>query len=81
MFSNEAGGTTRHPLSATWPLELLTSVTFEEQPGGKTKVTLVWSPLNATDEERQTFDAAHDSMRGGWGGTFERLETYLTGAK
>ena len=80
-FSNEAGGITRHPLSGTWPLELLTTVTFEEQPGGKTKVTLVWAPLNATAEEQQTFDAAHDSMRGGWGGTFERLEAYLTAAK
>jgi uncharacterized protein YndB with AHSA1/START domain len=76
-FSNENGGITRHPLSPTWPLELLTTVTFEEQPGGKTKVTLVWSPLNATAQERQTFDAAHDGMRGGWGGTFERLEVYL----
>jgi uncharacterized protein YndB with AHSA1/START domain len=80
-FSNEAGGTTRHPLSLTWPLELLTTVTFEAQSDGKTKVTLVWSPLNATAEEQQTFDAAHDSMRGGWGGTFERLEAHLAGTR
>jgi uncharacterized protein YndB with AHSA1/START domain len=80
-FSNEAGGITRHPLSATWPLELLTTVTLEEQPDGKTKVTLVWSPLNASPEELQTFDAARDSMRGGWGGTFERLDAYLAGVK
>jgi uncharacterized protein YndB with AHSA1/START domain len=79
-FSNEAGGITRHPLSPTWPLDLLTTVTFEEQPGGKTRVTLVWSPIDATVQEQQTFDAAHDSMRGGWGGTFERLEAYLAQA-
>jgi uncharacterized protein YndB with AHSA1/START domain len=76
-FCDETGGISRHPLSATWPLELLTTVTFEEQAGGKTKVTLVWSPLNASAEERQTFDAAHGGMRGGWDGTFERLEAYL----
>jgi uncharacterized protein YndB with AHSA1/START domain len=76
-FSNEAGGLTRHPLSPTWPLEMLTTVTFADQPGGKTKVTLCWSPLNATAEEQKTFDAAHDGMRGGWSGTFERLDTYL----
>jgi uncharacterized protein YndB with AHSA1/START domain len=80
-FADEAGGITRHPFSPTWPLELLTTVTFEEQPAGKTKVSLVWSPLNATTQERQTFDAAHDGMRGGWGGTFERLEAYLAAAR
>jgi uncharacterized protein YndB with AHSA1/START domain len=76
-FSNEAGAITRHPLSATWPLELLTTVTFEEQPDGKTTVTLAWCPLDASAQELQTFDAAHDSMRGGWDGTFARLEAYL----
>jgi uncharacterized protein YndB with AHSA1/START domain len=80
-FSDEAGGVTRHPMSPTWPLKLLTTVTLEENPGGKTKLTLRWSPLEATEDERKTFDAAHDSMRGGWGGTFERLDAYLAGAK
>jgi uncharacterized protein YndB with AHSA1/START domain len=80
-FSDEAGGLTRHPLSPTWPLQLLTTVTLEDAPGGKTKLTLRWSPLNATAEEQQTFDAAHDSMRGGWAGSFERLEAYLAGAR
>jgi hypothetical protein len=28
-----------------------------------------------------TFDAAHDGMRGGWGGTFERLTVFLADAK
>ena len=68
-FSDEAGGLTRHPMSPTWPLELLTTVTFErKRRSGKTKLTLRWSPLDATTEERKTFDAAHDGMRGGWGG-------------
>lgn len=76
-FSDEAGGLTRHPLSPTWPLKLLTTVTFEDAGAGKTKLTLRWSPLDATAEEQKTFDAAHDSMRGGWGGSFEQLEAYL----
>jgi hypothetical protein len=38
---------------------------------------LRWSPLEASEEEQKTFDAAHDSMRGGWGGSFEQLENYL----
>jgi len=76
-FSDEAGGITRHPMAPTWPLEMLSTFTFEEAPGGKTKLTIRWSPHNATDEERKTFDAGHDSMRQGWGGTLEQLTAYL----
>lgn len=78
-FSNEAGGLTQHPLSPTWPLKLLTTVTFEDVAGGKTRLTLRWSPLDASEEERATFDAARDGMRGGWDGTFDQLEAYLKG--
>ena len=79
-FSDEAGGITRHPMSATWPLEMLSVFTFEEEPGGKTKVTIRWSPHNASEEERKTFDAGHDSMRQGWGGTMDQLAAYLAKA-
>jgi uncharacterized protein YndB with AHSA1/START domain len=79
-FSDEAGGLTRHPLSATWPLELLTTVTFEARPGNKTNVTLRWSPINATAEEQSTFDAAQSGMTRGWTGSFERLDAYLAAA-
>jgi uncharacterized protein YndB with AHSA1/START domain len=80
-FSDEAGGLTRHPLSPTWPLKLLTTVTFEKTPDGQTEVTLRWAPFDATEEEQKTFDAAHDSMSGGWAGTFDQLAVYLAGAK
>lgn len=80
-FSDEARGITRHPLSPTWPLEMLTTITFEQRPGGETGLTLRWSPLNATAEEQQTFDAGHDNMRQGWGGTFEQLTGYLASAR
>jgi uncharacterized protein YndB with AHSA1/START domain len=80
-FSDEAGGVTRHPMAPTWPLEMLSTFTFEEEPGGKTKVTICWSPHNATEEERMTFDAGQDSMRQGWGGTLDQLAAYLAKAK
>ena len=80
-FSDEAGGTTRHPLHQSWPLEMFSIFTFEEQPGGKTKLTIRWSPHNATEEERKTFDAGHDSMRMGWSGSLEQLEAYLAKAR
>ena len=79
-FSDEAGGMTRHPLSPTWPLEMLTVVTFEEEHG-KTKLTIRWSPLNPTTEEQQTFDAGHDGMRSGWDGCLDRLGAHLANAQ
>lgn len=78
-FSNEDGGVTRHPMSPTWPLEMLSIFTLAERHG-KTTATLEWSPLNATAEERATFDAAHEGMKQGWSGTFEQLGAYLARA-
>jgi uncharacterized protein YndB with AHSA1/START domain len=78
-FSDEAGGVTRHPMAPTWPLEMLSTFLFEEQ-GGKTKFTVKWSPLNATEEERATFAAGHGSMTQGWTGTLDQLAAYLTKA-
>ena len=76
-FSDKDGGLTRHPFSsAMWPLQMLTEVTFTEGDG-RTTVTVRWLPLDATDEERKTFDSNHDSMRQGWGGTMEQLEAFL----
>ena len=77
-FSDQDGGITHHPLSKeAWPLQLLTVVTFAET-AGKTTVTVTWLPLDASEEEKRTFDAQRDSMKMGWGGTMERLESYLT---
>ena len=75
-FSDEAGGTTRHPMAPTWPLEMLSTFLFEDQ-GGKTKFTVHWTPLNASEEEQATFAAGHDSMKQGWGGTLDKLAPYL----
>ncbi len=75
-FSDEAGGLTRHPMAPTWPLEMLSTFTFAES-GGKTMFTVRWRPINATEEERKTFDAGRQGMNQGWGGTLDQLEAYL----
>ncbi|MEA2336914.1 MAG: hypothetical protein QOE82_921 [Thermoanaerobaculia bacterium] len=75
-FSDENGGTTRHPMAPTWPVEMLNTITFAER-GGKTTITLRSSAYNATDEERATFKAGHASMQGGFTGTFNQLADYL----
>jgi uncharacterized protein YndB with AHSA1/START domain len=75
-FSDADKGVTRHPMSADWPLETLSTTTFTES-GGKTTIRLEWRAINASEKERDTFDAAHDSMTQGWGGTMAALDTYL----
>ncbi len=82
-FSDEAGGVTRHPMAPTWPLQMLSIFTFEDAPGGKTKFTVHWSPYEATPEEQAVFasEQSRVSMTNGWGGTMDKLESYLTTAK
>jgi uncharacterized protein YndB with AHSA1/START domain len=63
-------------MAPEWPLQMLSTITFDEQDGG-TLVTVRWSAYDATDVERATFDSAHDSMRGGFTGTFDKLGEYL----
>ena len=75
-FSDAEGNVTRHPMAPTWPRETLSRTTLTEH-GGKTTVTIEWRPLNATEEERTTFEAGKPSMTQGWGGTLEQLDDYL----
>jgi len=75
-FSDAQGNMTRHPMSATWPLEMLTTVTFLTL-GDQTRVTIEWMPLNASAEEIKTFNEAHEGMKMGWGGSLDTLQEYL----
>lgn len=75
-FSDKKGGLTRHPMSPTWPLEMLTTVILEEK-AGKTELTLTRIPINASAEEIATFEGGMQSMTGGWTGTFDQLDGYL----
>ncbi|HXC64427.1 MAG TPA: SRPBCC domain-containing protein, partial [bacterium] len=76
-FSDKDGGITRHPLSATWPLEMLATTAFEDLGPGKTKMTVTWMPYNADAAAIATFDGARPSMHQGFEGMFVSLEKYL----
>ena len=80
-FSDEKGGLTRHPLQKEWPLELLSTFSFEDVGSERTKVTIVWEPINASEAERHAFDINRESMTQGWTGTFDRLAHYLADSK
>ncbi|WP_276352082.1 SRPBCC family protein [Cohnella caldifontis] len=75
-FSDEAGNIVRAPFSDLIPLEIRNEVTFLEN-NGMTIMTLCSEPVNATEEERSFFEGMFDSMREGFGGTFDQLEAYL----
>lgn len=75
-FSDESGGVTRAPFNIPFPLEVLNHLTFTEQDG-KTTIELRGGPINASQEEIDTFAGMHESMRGGFGGTFDQLDAYL----
>jgi uncharacterized protein YndB with AHSA1/START domain len=78
-FSDAAGGLTRNPWIATWPLEILNTLTLDEH-GGKTTLTLRGGPINATAEELQAFEAGRAGMQDGFAGTFNQLDRYLAEA-
>lgn len=75
-FSDKDAGITRHPLGASWPLEILNRLTLTET-GGKTTVTINGGPINATDEEIKTFNEAFSSVQKGFEGTFSQLDEYI----
>ena len=76
-FSDPKGGVTRHPWSPNWPLQILSTVEFEQLAPRKTKVTVAWLPHEASDIERKTFEEGRESMKQGWGGTLDQLTGYL----
>jgi uncharacterized protein YndB with AHSA1/START domain len=75
-FSDKDGGQTRHPMAPTWPIEMLSTTTFTDR-GGKTLLVNRVVALNATQEERATFEGGFDSMTQGFGGTWDQLAAYL----
>jgi uncharacterized protein YndB with AHSA1/START domain len=81
-FSDADGGLTRAPfpqLGDKWPLEVLNTLTLAEQ-GGKTTLTLRGNPINATEEEVAMYTSMFDSMRQGFGGSFDKLAEHLAKA-
>lgn len=75
-FSDPEGGISRHPLSATWPLEMLNLLSLEETDG-RTNLTLRCVSIHATEEERRTFAEGFSSMQQGYTGTLDQLEAFL----
>ena len=68
-------------MSLDWPLEMLTTLLFEDVGDGRTKLTVTSIAINESDDERATFDAGHPSMTQGWTGQLDKLDVYLADVK
>ena len=53
-FSNQTGEITRHPIVPTWPRETRITVILREEPGGKTRLNIRWTPHNATEAPKSS---------------------------
>lgn len=74
--SNEAGDILPNPQMPNWPRELRTTIKLDEV-GGKTKLQLIWQPINPTEEETEAFESSRSEHGKGWGGGLEQLDAYL----
>jgi len=80
QFSDKDRGLGVHPMAPTWPKKMLTTVLFQDF-GPKTLITLYWAPIEASAAELATFAQGMEGMKGGWGGSFDRLDEYLKEGK
>ena len=78
-LADEKGGTARSPYHPKRPLEIRNTLTLTEHEG-KTTLNLRGGPINATEEECNIFQGLPGSHAKGFGGTFDRLDEYLSKA-
>lgn len=77
-FRDENGNISRHPGMPTWPEAMHTSVEFQSEEEGNTRITVTWKPegkVNAA--ELEAFIKERGGMTQGWTGSFNKLEEAL----
>ncbi|ODP36113.1 SRPBCC family protein [Sphingomonas turrisvirgatae] len=77
-FADEQGNIVKAPFFDHWPHVLRTEVRLEPDGEG-TRLTLSWTPVDATPEEEAQFASIMASMTGGWSGSFDKLDAFLAG--
>ncbi len=75
-FSNENAEICKPPFDMDFPLEIYNELSFEEKDG-KTTITIVGGPVNASVEQEKVFISLFENMTQGFNGTFNQLEKYL----
>ena len=75
-FADSHGNLVRHPLSPTWPLRVLNTLTLSEDDH-VTTLRLHGVPMEADEFEVETFRASQPLMHQGFAGTLDQLEAFL----
>jgi uncharacterized protein YndB with AHSA1/START domain len=75
-FTDKKFAPVRHPLSHTWPLEVLGIAALTEHDG-KTVLFSRSIPIHASDADVATFREDHAGMVQGWKGAYDQLDEYL----
>ena len=75
-FSDEEGRTVRAPFYSSWPLEIMNTLTFQNQ-GDKTTLTIRGIPVTICEEELDTFKNKHEGIKQTFAESFDQLDTYL----
>ncbi len=75
-MSNEAGDILPNMQMPNWPKEMRATIKLEDQ-NGKTKLQLIWQPIDPTKEEAEAFEASRAQHGNGWGAGLEQLTRYL----
>jgi uncharacterized protein YndB with AHSA1/START domain len=79
-FADPQGKPARHPMAPSWPLQMLSTLSFAERDG-QTEMRLHWVAHDATAQEQHSFDTSHASMQMGWAGTMAQLDAHLARVK
>lgn len=75
-FSDSEGNIVRAPFAESFPLEIHNTLTFTEIDG-TTEITLRGGPIDVPEEELNFYLGMYDSMKQGFGATFDQLAAYL----
>ncbi len=77
-FADKEGNLASHPMAPTWPKEMLTVMDFISEGPNQARLKISWIYAGVDDTEAVTFHAAHEGMTGGWTGSLNTLQSYLT---
>jgi uncharacterized protein YndB with AHSA1/START domain len=81
-FADDKGNLARHPMAPTWPEVMKTTLDLTAEGEDQTRVTITWElDPKATEVEIDTFVKARSGMHGGWTGSFDKLEDYISETK
>lgn len=79
-FSDAEGRVQPHPFLPDWPMETLSTLTFEER-GGETILTFTKETFEVNDAVAAAFEVGMGQMAQGLVGAFEQLDAHLAASR